>query len=195
MSYTNQYVLQQIKNDKELAQHTIINELKTCHSQLPDDVYLELYKKAISLHQRKMVKRGNFLENIVTNMLNEKNIPHKQQVSINQDGIITELDNKRKTKCYHIIDIVVGNDIEIGCNIMDYIIISCKTTCRERWNQDNWTNTLQPIKYVLITCSSDYPNSLNFRENTRRKIITCSPKVRDTRLYKLKFEDLFDELC
>jgi hypothetical protein len=42
--------------------------------------------------------------------------------------------------------------------------------------------------------SNDYPPSKRFIENTKRKIITCIPKKKDDRLFKLNFENLIDEL-
>ena len=39
-----------------------------------------------------------------------------------------------------------------------------------------------------------YPSTQRFREDMKRKIITCSPKKKDDRLFKLNFENLIDEL-
>ena len=101
---------------------------------------------------------------------------------------------KKKDKCYHIIDFVIGNFIEVGKSITEYIVISCKTTCRERWTQDDWSYTFIPKLYILLTISDDYPLSIRFRENKHRKIITCIPKKKDDRIYKLNFENLIQEL-
>ena len=73
-------------------------------------------------------------------------------------------------------------------------MISCKTTCRERWTQDDWSYTFAPKLYILLTISDDYPPTQRFREDTKRKIITCLPKKKDDRLFKLHFENLIDEL-
>ena len=77
---------------------------------------------------------------------------------------------------------------------MDYKVISCKTTCRERWTQDDWSYTFAPQLFILLTLSSDYPSSERFRESGTRKIITCMPKKKDDRIFKLNFEHLIDEL-
>ena len=99
-----------------------------------------------------------------------------------------------KGKCYHIIDFVIGENIDVGKSIADYKVISCKTTCRERWTQDDWCFTFAPKLYILLTISNDYPTTQRFREDARRKIITCLPKKKDDRLCKLNFENLIDEL-
>ena len=93
-----------------------------------------------------------------------------------------------------IIDFVIGKNIEVGKAIIDYKVISCKTTCRERWTQDDWTYTFVPKLYILLTISDDYPPSQRFREDTKRKIITCLPKKKDDRIFKLNFENLINEL-
>lgn len=88
---------------------------------------------------------------------------------------------------------VIGENI-IGKSITEYAVISCKTTCRERWTQDDWSYTFSPKLYLLLTISDDYPLSNRFRENKTRKIITCFAKKKDDRIFKLGFEDLISEL-
>ena len=89
---------------------------------------------------------------------------------------------------------MIGNNIEIGKSITEYKVISCKTTCRERWTQDDWSYIFTPKLYILLTISDDYPPTLRFREDSKRKIITCLPKKKDDRIYKLNFENLIEEL-
>lgn len=172
----------------------IIQELKKIAPILRDIDLLQLYNKSISLHQGKMQKNGDFLENeIVVNILNSGNIPYKQQVTINNMGLISGF-NLKKRKCYHIIDFVIGNDIRVGKSITEYKVISCKTTCRERWTQDDWSMIFVPKLYLLLTISNDYPSSRRFRESTRRRIITCIPKEKDDRIFKHNYEDLINLL-
>ena len=191
---TNEYILSEIQKNKELKTSKIINELKKIVPEINDTVIIELYNKSISIHQSKNQGNGSFLENdILIKFLDENKISYKKQVTIDKSGIIIGF-NKKREKCYHVVDFVIGENIEIGKNIVDYIVISCKTTCRERWTQDDWSFTIIPKKYILLTISDDYPNSERFRENEKRKIITCIPKKTDDRIYKLNFEDLFNEL-
>jgi len=68
-------------------------------------------------------------------------------------------------------------------------VISCKTSVRERWNQDEWTFEHKPRLYILCTLSTDYPNSEKFQEGTTRKIATYKVKKKDDRKYKLDLED------
>ena len=82
----------------------------------------------------------------------------------------------------------------MGKSIKEYKVISCKTTCRERWTQDNWSYKLIPKLYILLTISNDYPSSVRFEESSKRKIITCIPKKKEDRKFKLNFENLIDEL-
>jgi len=190
----NQYVLSRIEENKFSKNLKIIKELEQIEPSLRRDKLLQLYNKSISIHQSKIQGNGDFLENdILVGVLDKNNISYKKQVTINNSGIIVGF-NKKKGKCYHIIDFVIGENIEVGKSITDYKVVSCKTTCRERWTQDDWSYTFAPTLYILLTISDDYPLSQRFREDTKRKIITCLPKKKDDRLFKLNFENLIDEL-
>lgn len=192
--FNNQFILNKIEEEKSKKKSKIIEELKIISPTLNDDTLLELYKKSISIHQSKIQANGNFLENdILSNVLSINNISYAQQVTIDDKGIIIGL-NKKKGRCYHIIDFVIGNDILSGKSITNYGVISCKTTCRERWTQDDWTYSFPPKFYLLLTISSDYPTMNRFRESPTRKIITCLPKQKDDRLFKLNFENLIEEI-
>ena len=192
--YDDEYVLSKIEENRVLKNTKIIQELKQIAPALSDDELLQLYTKSISIHQSKIQENGNFLENgILVSILNKGNIPYKKQVTINKSGIIVGF-NVKKGKCYHIIDFVIGENIDVGKSIAYYKVISCKTTCRERWTQDDWSFTFAPKLYILLTISNDYPTTQRFREDARRKIITCLPKKKDDRLCKLNFENLIDEL-
>lgn len=191
--FNNKYIIQKIEENKQMKLKKIIGELQRIYP-LQDELLLELYNKSISLHQSNLQGNGDFLENdIVVSELTKNNIPFKQQVTIGKDGIIVGF-NEKKRKCYHIIDFVIGNNIEVGNSITGYKVLSCKTTCRERWTQDDWSFTYTPSKYILLTLSNDYPSSIRFRETEQRKIITCFPKSKDDRKYKLSFEDLITEV-
>jgi hypothetical protein len=194
ITFDDKYVLSKIKENKVLKNARIIQELKQIAPMLSGDELLQLYTKSISIHQSKIQENGNFLENdILVSILDKSNIPYKKQITINKSGIIVGF-NVKKEKCYHIIDFDIGENIDVGKSITDYKVISCKTTCRERWTQDDWSYTFAPKLYILLTISDDYPPAQRFREDARRKIITCHPKKKDDRLCKLNFENLIDEL-
>ena len=193
--FNNEYVLSRIEENKVSKNLEIIHKLKQIAPSLSSDELLHLYNKSISIHQSKIQRNGDFLENdILAGALDKNNISYKKQVTINNSGIISGF-NEKKRKCYHIVDFVIGENIEIGKSITDFKVISCKTTCRERWTQDDWSYTFAPQLFILLTISDDYPSGERFRENPNRKIITCAPKKKhDSRIFKLKFEDLIDEL-
>lgn len=190
----NDYVLSRIANNKITKNRMIIQELKQLAPSLCDIALLNLYNKSISIHQSKIQGNGNFLENdILVNILDKNKISYKQQVTINNNGIIIGF-NEKKKKCFHIIDFVIGENIEIGDSITQYKVVSCKTSCRERWTQDDWSFRLKPKLYILLTITDDYPSSSRFEENMNRKIITCQSKKKDDRIYKLGFQHLVEEL-
>ena len=190
----NNIVLQRIREKNMLSDYNTLKVLKNIAPSIPDEDLLEIYKKSISIHQKNVQGNGSFLENdIVKEFLDRTGVDYRSQVSIDKQGIIFGF-NQRKSKCYHNLDFVVGKDIAVDRNIRDFTVLSCKTTCRERWTQDNWTYQIPPRKYILITLSDDYPSSMRFREGEYRKIVTCNPKVKDDRNYKLGFEDIFSEI-
>ena len=190
----NQYVLSRIEENKRMKNELICQELKQIAPSIGDELLKTIYDKAISIHQCKVQGNGHFLENdILAGMLDENNIHYKKQVTINQSGIIVGF-NEKKGKCYHIIDFVIGESIDVGKSITEYKVISCKTTCRERWTQDDWSFSFMPKLYILLTISDDYPPSTRFREDNQRKIITCIPKRKDDRFYKLNFDNVIEEL-
>jgi hypothetical protein len=192
----NQYVLDRIAQNNLLRNHKIVEELRTIAPALmeDDDELLKIYNKCVSMHQRKIQGNGDFLENdIVVGLLDTNGIAFRRQVTINGEGVITGF-HERRRKCHHVIDFVIGDDIRVGKSIVDYKVISCKTTCRERWRQDDWTHSFAPKLYILLTISDDYPPASRFRENEQRKIVTCLPKKKDDRKYKLGFDDLINVL-
>jgi len=199
IKFNNEYVLSLIEENKLTKKSLIIQELKQIvdaamqnDSLLNDVELLKVYDKSISIHQSKNSGNGKFLEDVLAEMLDENEISYKKQVTINKSGMIVGFNVKKK--CYHIIDFVIGENIEVGKSITEYDVISCKTTCRERWTQDNWSYTLKPKLYILVTISDDYPPSARFIEDIHRKIITCIPKKKDDRIYRLKYDNLIEEL-
>jgi hypothetical protein len=193
----NQFVLSKIDENNSSKTQLILKDLKAIAPLLCDEDLLKIYNKSISIHQSKIQGNGSFLEkDIVVKILDKNNILYKQQVTINNNGIIEGF-NVKKKKCYHIIDFVIGENIDIGKSIIDFIVLSCKTTCRERWTQDNWSFEFIPKLFLLLTISDDYPLSKRFREGSQRKIITClakQNKKKDDRLFPLNYDNLLGEL-
>lgn len=150
----------------------------------------ELYEACISIRQQHTQRNGNHFEECIKTLLTDNSIAFKQQVIIDNKGVICL---GQKKKCNYILDFVIG-DVEEGRSITEYIVVSCKTTCRERWTQDNWTMSIRPKKYILMTLSEDYPPSKRFQENFDRKIISLKSKKKDDRHYKLTFDNLITEL-
>lgn len=159
---------------------------------LNDDILISVFDKCVSMRQQSIQNQGCNLEGIVREILKNHDIQFREQVKIDKNGTIIDYESK-SNKCFHIIDFVIGN-VQKCAKICDYTVLSCKTTCRERWTQDNWSRKIIPSKYILITTSNDYPTSARFEESQYRKIITLSPKRKDDRIYKLSFDHIIDEL-
>lgn len=152
---------------------------------------LSLFQKLNSQQQYSRDRNGRMFEAVIADVLTECALPFKRQVDINKQGIIVGFEKNNKTdKCYHRIDFVVG-DVRLYSNIQDFFVLSCKTSCRERWKQDDWSLTHPPRGYFLLTMGDDYPPSKKFQESACRRMITCLPKRRDDRLYKDDYDDVF----
>jgi hypothetical protein len=191
----NNYVQKRLTDIVSSKTIRIANQLRDqleVLSTFTDETILSIYDKCISIRQQNIQSHGCHLESIVRDILMMNNIQFKEQVEINEKGIIIGIGSKTK-KCFHIIDFVIGN-VSLLSSITNYQVLSCKTTCRERWTQDNWSLTLKPTKYILITTSDDYPPSLRFVEGTNRKIITLKNKKKDDRVYKISFNNLIEEV-
>lgn len=172
------------------------SSISSIRSLLPDESdknISQVYKLCISLHQSTKSFNGKWLERMIAPLLIQNHIPFKEQVTIDRNGKVIGF-NLKKLKCDHIVDFVIGTNIEVGNSIEDFKVISCKTTCRERWTQDNWSREFPPILYILLTISSDYPPSRRFIENEKRKIVSSKEKKKDDRIFKLNFNHLISEL-
>lgn len=185
------------KNDQEEKKNEdIINKLKTIlgdNTSLSNKQILELFNKSVSISQSNKCSSGKKFESEIEKILDNERIPYQKQVSIDNNGVIigtgTNVDGVA-----HVLDIVVGDGIFIGANITEFIVISCKTSVRERWNQDEWTKTYPPKLYYLSTVSDDYPQPQKFDESSKRKVVTIQPKVKDRRVFDYDFDDMIIDI-
>lgn len=173
----------------KLKDVTIIKTLKENFNEFTEEKLYEIYLFSIHLRQKNIQSIGFSLEKSISKLLQERGVPFKQQVYIDKNGVIV-FERKHSIE---IIDFVIGK-VDVGKPIQDLIVVSTKTSCRERWKQDDWTKTIPPKKYILACISKDYPPSQNFEESEKRKIITCYPKKKDKRLFKLNYDDLMTEI-
>jgi hypothetical protein len=165
----------------------IVKCIKDKYPEFSDEKCLEIYDACFSLRQSLIGSKGSggIWERIGERLFSQFEL--KRQVHIKNDGIICESGG------HHIVDIVLGNPV-VGNHISNYVVISCKTSAKDRWAQDGWTLIHTPKLYVLMVVTDDYPCSSKFEESDIRKIYTLTPKKGDDRIYKLKMEDLIEEI-
>jgi hypothetical protein len=188
---SNKEIIAKELEDKHARLSSIALKLSEAFPGIDKDTLTKIYHASVSIHQSNQQNSGSTLEKYIESVLDKNTIQYKSQVSIDHDGKIIGFGIKQK--CFHVVDVVIG-DVTVGSSIADYTVLSCKKTCRERWTQDNWSLTHAPKKFILITMSTDYPSSSRFGESIIRKIITCNPKAKDDRIYKITFDNLLDEL-
>lgn len=189
-----EWKLERINEKNEFIIKKLRNALPSCN--LSDQELLKLSNTSVSIFQSRKCKHGKCFESIIENQLRVNSIPFVSQVAIDKTGIIIGTGTTIKNHA-HTLDILVGAesiDLIRGKHVKNYTVISCKTTIRERWNQDEWTFEHKPKLYILCTLSCDYPNSEKFQEGPTRKIATYNPNKKDDRKYKLDLEDLINEV-
>ena len=87
-----------------------------------------------------------------------------------------------------------GNPV-VGTHISGYVVMSLKTTSRERAKLDTaWTYKHPPKLFLYATLEDDYPSPKTFDEGLTRKLVCATPKARDARQFKLGFEHLVAEV-
>lgn len=185
------------KNDQEEKKNEdIINKLKPIlgdNTHLSNEQILELFNKSVSIFQSNKSSSGKKFESEIEKILDNERIPYQKQVIIDKNGVIIGT-GTRKKRLAHVIDIVVGDGIVIGANITEFIVISCKKSVRERWNQDEWTRTYPPKLYYLTTASDDYPEPQKFGESSKRKIVSIQPNVKYRRVFDYDFDDMMVDI-
>lgn len=153
---------------------------------LSDEDLAKMYGRHVSMFQARKNKHGRELEEAVRTILAHYNIPFKEQVIVckTTGEILGKKGKKGKNQPTHRVDFVVGHGIVPGRNISEFIVISTKTTCRDRADQDEWMKTAKPRLFVLLTSGSDYPSKVQFGNSDSRMIVSTAPAVRDLEIYK-----------
>lgn len=124
-----------------------------------EEVASSIYKTCVGLNQQNRAKKGKLLEKCVEDVLKENQIPFLSQVVVDTAGVIHAMKGRRKG--VHVHDFVI--DASFGDTIQNKIILSCKTSLRERWRQDANLQCAKMYMITLDTCSKHIMESL--REN------------------------------
>jgi hypothetical protein len=184
MSLSNASLLAEYAEFKESQHASHLLKVRADNPEiahLAPEVLNRLFKSIVSCFQS---KGGKPFEDQVEKRLVDAGIPFKAQVNIREDGIIVASGG-----CT-IPDIVFGYPV-IGDHISNYVVMSLKTTSRERGKLDDaWTRKTPPKLFLYATLASDYPQPERFGESDTRKLICATPRRQDTRKFKLGFEDL-----
>lgn len=191
----NQFVEQELQTAQKTYESDIVMKLRRTNpdvSHLTNSSLVALFNQCVSLRQKNTQKNGKTLEDIIESILQTNSVMYAKQVSIDKTGCIIH-DKDNKNCCQHVIDFVIG-DVRDAQSITNYLVLSCKTTCRERWTQDNWTLTHKPKLYILVTLNADYPPMKRFQECFERKVVTLYPKKKDDRVFPMCFNSLVTEL-
>jgi hypothetical protein len=185
-------ILQEYALEQQRIHFECVRKLKEKQPLLQDwsneDVW-KLYNDSFAVRQGMIGNTGigGWWERCIETILKEQSVPYKTQVYINSDGVICE------TCVGTRVDIVIG-DVTIGKHISELIVISTKTSGKDRWKEDSWTLTHVPKLYVLAVMNEEYPPPTTFRESSCRKILSMKPKKKDTREFKLTCESLMEEI-
>jgi hypothetical protein len=125
---------------------------------LPKQDCIEIYQKCNSFAQTTRSERGKDLEIATSLVLDELNIRYKQQVNINEGGMVIE---KKKRGCFRVDFVVCPKGLKIGHTINEsHIIISCKRSLRERANQEAALHKY-PDKFCILTTTNEKPKNVS----------------------------------
>ena len=166
-----------------------LREKNVLLSSWSDEDVWKLYNDSFAVRQGMIgnIGIGGWWERCIENILKENQIPYKTQVFIDPNGFVC--DSCLGTR----IDIVVG-DVSLGKHISELIMISTKTSSKDRWKEDLWTLTQVPKLYVLAVINDKYPPPKTFKESSCRKILSINPKRKDDREFQLTCESLLEEI-
>lgn len=173
---------------KALAHAKHIAEMRVRHPKFADWTDEEINAVYVDDVGRFQSKGGKFFEKIVEDALRDAGVAFKAQVHIDKNGMIVE------GQGCTIPDIVFGNPV-VGTHISNYAVMSLKTTSRERSKLDTaWTQSHPPKLFLYGTLEADYPTPDKFGESPHRKLVCAVARKKDTRQYKLGFEDVVQEI-
>lgn len=132
-----------------------LNRLYQSYPEIENLKLDEIYKKCISIFQSNKARSGRNLEDAIEIILQEEKIPFKKQVQVSENGTIikSKQELSDNEKCYRV-DFIVGSNIQFGQNISNHCIISCKTSLRERGEQERKIHNF-PYVYFLVTTTSE----------------------------------------
>jgi hypothetical protein len=121
-----------------------------------EEIASNVYKTCVSINQKYRTQKGKMLEKCVEDVLKEHDIPYLSQATVDTAGVIHALRGKRKG--VHVHDFII--DASFGDTIDNKIIISCKTSLRERWRQDANVQCAKMYMITMDACSNHIMNSL-----------------------------------
>lgn len=162
--------------DKQVLQkmaraNPIVNSLlPTLRKMLPrenvnEEIAASIYKTCVGLNQQNRAKKGKMLEKCIEDVLVENKIPFLSQVVVDTTGVIHAVKGRRKG--VHVHDFVIN--ASFGDTIQNKMILSCKTSLRERWRQDANLQCAKMYMITMDTCSKHVMESL--RENNIELVV------------------------
>ena len=199
MHLTNDIVLYHLNEKENNKKINIINTIQmACNEEMTDDDCLNLYKKLISIHQTHIKRSGICFEMLICHHLEQNNIPFKEQVKINNEGYIIGFrgsNTNLNQRTFKILDVLVGENIDVGSHISNYIYLEIKKSCKERWYNIQFTlnENTKPI-HTYLCCMHDYPCKENFILNENRSIVSTYRKKNDSESDILFFDDLIQDI-
>lgn len=158
-------IIKKIIQDREIPNKKKMNELY--ESNLLDMFYVIIQ----SITQSFKPQIGKRFEDTFYDILDECGISYSKQIIIDDKGRICS--NKIKGKKYHVVDALIPECKEcINITKFDGLIISLKTTTRERYLQDKFLGKFYIITYDDILTTDDmYVVKLDTKQKNFTKFV------------------------
>lgn len=161
------------------------DELKKLIPTVTKEQSDKTYNMTMSFRNSRVANIGKLFEKIIEDELKRYNINYMSQVSVDIDAR-----KFREGKKAPLVDFVIRNDSKniLSSPMSECILLSCKYTCRERWNQDTQLYEMGK-KYILCVSTDDYPKQ--FKDTDKRSLIVLVNKKNCNRK---TFDDFLPEL-
>jgi hypothetical protein len=172
------------KQEKDVATIAFLRARHPKYEGWTDEELIAANQDHVSRFQS---KDGKWFERYIEGQFTALGLPFKAQVHVDGNGMIVA------SKGVMILDIVFGNP-QVGTHISNYLVLSLKTSSRERAKLDTWTRIHAPKVFYYGSIEADYPIPETFQESETRKLVCVKTREIDTRQFKLDFLGLVEEV-
>ena len=168
--------------DKVISLVQELNVSQNLNDDMLEQYTKKIYGESVSSNQSYRSRKGRDFEEALSLYMDQFELPYIEQVSVNKGGVIIGWKNCeqkvpshiRKGATKHRIDFVVGQDINIGDNLSNFIIVSAKVSLRDRYRQESEYHN-KAKKFYMCTLTDEVV------KDHKMILVTSKPNKRKNR--------------